>query len=243
MEYILVLGASSDIARAVSVKFAENGYNLYLAGRTVEELEKDAADLQIRHSVTAKAVTFDAIDYESHPGFYAGLDPKPAGLIFAVGYLGNQEVAQEDFQESKKIIDSNYTGIVSICNLVASDFEARKDGFVIGISSVAGDRGRKSNYLYGSAKAAVSTYLSGLRGRLSRVDVPVMTVKPGFVNTRMTKDLDLPQKLVGEPDQVANDIYKAWKKGKHEVYTRWFWKYIMLIIKYIPESMFKKMDI
>lgn len=243
MPTLLVLGAASDIARAVAVKFARNGFDLYLAGRNIDELEKDAADISIRQSVNATAVQFDALDYDNHVNFYQNLNPRPDGLLFAVGYLGDQRTSQSDFAETQKVIHTNFTGVVSICNIAADDFEARKEGFVIGISSVAGDRGRTSNYIYGSAKAAITTYLSGLRGRLSRVGVEVLTVKPGFVNTRMTKDLDLPKMLVGEPEQVANEIYKAWKKKKPVVYTRWYWKYIMLIIKYIPDFIFKKMNL
>ncbi|MCP4298554.1 MAG: SDR family oxidoreductase [Proteobacteria bacterium] len=243
MSYVLILGASSDIAKAVAVKFAHNGYDLYLAGRDLKELEMDAADLQIRYSILAKAVEYDAVNFESHHTFYHSLDPKPGGMIFVVGYLGDQKKAECDFQESRQIIDSNYTSLVSIGNLVATDFEERKAGFIIAISSVAGDRGRQSNYVYGSAKAAATAYLSGLRGRLFNSNVPVITVIPGFVNTRMTEGMELPKKLVGEPDQVADDIYRAWKRGEHVVYTRWYWRYIMLLIKIMPESLFKKMNI
>ncbi len=243
MSFILILGAASDIAKATAIRFAVRDYDLYLAGRNLVELEKDANDLRIRYAIQAKAVRFDVLNWKSHQEFYDSLDPKPSGLIFAVGYLGNQETAQNDFNEARRILDTNLTGIVSISEIVASDFERRKEGFVIGIGSVAGDRGRKSNYVYGSAKAGISTYLSGLRGRLCRVGIPVLTVKPGFVRTKMTASLDLPEKLLAEPDEVAADIFKAWKKEKHEIYTKWFWKYIMLIIKNIPERFFKKMDL
>ncbi len=243
MAQILVLGATSGMADSLSRKFAENGFDLYLAGRDLDELTKTASDIQIRHSVKVAVKEFNALDFESHRRFYNELSPKPDGVIIAIGYLGDQETAQSNLNESKMILDTNLTGIVSICNVVAEDFEKRQDGFIIGLSSVAGDRGRKSNYIYGCSKAGLTAYLSGLRARLSRVNVPVLTVKPGFVRTRMTAGLDLPEKLVGEPDDVANEIYKAWKNGKHEIYTRWFWRYIMLIIKTIPERIFMKMDL
>ncbi len=243
MPYILILGATSGIADSLSRKFAENGFDLCLAGRNTDELNKTAADIILRHSVKVETREFQALDFNSHQQFYEGLEPKPDGVIIAIGYLGDQEKAQSDFHECRMILDTNLTGMVSICNIIAEDFEKRKAGFIIGLSSVAGDRGRKSNYMYGCSKAGFTAYLSGLRGRLCRVGVPVLTVKPGFVRTKMTAGLDLPEKLIGEPGDVANDIYKAWKKGRHEVYTRWFWRYIMLIIRTFPERFFMRMDL
>ena len=171
------------------------------------------------------------------------LEEKPLGVISAVGYLGDQEKAQTNFEEAKKIIDTNYTGIVSLFNIIANDFEQRRSGFIVGISSVAGDRGRKSNYIYGSAKAALTAYLSGLRNRLYDAQVNVLTVKPGFVATSMTAGMDLPEKLTAQPEEVAKDIYEAQQKGKNVLYTKWIWRWVMLIICNIPEFQFKKMSI
>jgi len=140
-------------------------------------------------------------------------------------------------------MDTNYTGVVSLFNIIANDFEKRKSGFIVGISSVAGDRGRKSNYIYGSAKAAFTAYLSGLRNRLYDAQVHVLTVKPGFVSTKMTEGMDLPEKLTAQPEEVAEDIYKAQQKGKNVLYTKWIWRWMMLIIRSIPEFQFKKMSI
>ncbi len=162
MSYILIIGAKSDIAKAVARKYAENGYNLYLAARKSIELEEFANDINIRTQRNMKCVELDILDYTSHEAFYDALEEKPLGVISAVGYLGEQDKAQKDIKEAKKIIDTNYTGIVSLLNIIANDFEKRKSGFIIGISSVAGDRGRMSNYIYGSAKAALTAYLSGL---------------------------------------------------------------------------------
>ena len=185
----------------------------------------------------------DILDYASHETFYQQLQVKPLGVVSAVGYLGEQEKAQSSFSETQKIIDTNYTGIVNLLNIIADDFETRRSGFIVGISSVAGDRGRKSNYIYGSAKAALTTYLSGLRNRLFDANVHVLTVKPGFVNTKMTAGMDLPEKLTAEPEEVAEDIYKAQQKMKNVLYTKWMWRWVMLIIMHIPEFMFKKMSI
>ena len=164
-------------------------------------------------------------------------------LSLLLGILENKKKAQTDFKEAQQIMDTNYTGVVSLFNIIANDFEHRRSGFMVGISSVAGDRGRKSNYIYGSAKAALTAYLSGLRNRLHDAQVHVMTVKPGFVATKMTEEMDLPEKLTAQPEEVAEDIYKAQQKGKNVLYTKWMWRWVMMIIRNIPEFQFKKMSI
>ncbi len=243
MSYVLIIGAKSDIAKATAREYAKNGYDLYLAARNSEELEEFAKDVITRTQRTVQLLELDILDYKSHQAFYDNLDEKPLGIISAVGYLGDQEKAQSDFSEAQQIMDTNYTGVVSLFNIIADDFEKRRSGFMVGISSVAGDRGRKSNYIYGSAKAALTAYLSGLRNRLYDAQVSVLTVKPGFVATKMTEDMDLPEKLTAQPEEVAEDIYKAQQKGKNVLYTKWMWKWVMLIIRNIPEFQFKKMSI
>ncbi len=243
MNYILVIGAKSDMAKATAREYVKHGYDLYLAARDVNELEAFANDITVRTQKSIKLLELDILDYASHQAFYDQLEEKPLGVISAVGYLGDQEKAQSDFTEAQKIIDTNYTGIVSLFNIIADDFEKRKSGFIVGISSVAGDRGRKSNYVYGSAKAALTAYLSGLRNRLFDAQVHVLTVKPGFVATKMTEGMDLPEKLTAQPEEVAADIYKAQQKGRNVIYTKWVWRWVMMIIKMIPEFQFKKMSI
>jgi decaprenylphospho-beta-D-erythro-pentofuranosid-2-ulose 2-reductase len=243
MGYILIIGAKSDIAKAVAKKYAENGYNLYLAARKSSELHNFANDIKIRNQKDVKCIDLDILNYASHQIFYNSLEEKPIGVVSVVGYLGEQEKAQNDFEEAQKIMDTNYTGVVSILNIVANDFEKNKNGFIVGVSSVAGDRGRKSNFIYGSAKAAFTTYLSGLRNRLFSSNVQVLTVKPGFVATKMTEGLDLPKKLTAQPEDVAQDIFNSQQKGKNVIYIKWFWRWIMLIIINIPEFLFKKMSL
>ena len=243
MSYVLIIGAKSDIAKATAREYAKQGYDLYLAARNSSELEEFAKDVITRTQRTVKLLELDILDYKSHQAFYSNLKEKPLGVISAIGYLGEQEKAQSDFDEAKQIMDTNYTGVVSLFNIIADDFEKRRSGFMVGISSVAGDRGRKSNYIYGSAKAALTAYLSGLRNRLYDAQVHVLTVKPGFVATKMTEDMDLPEKLTAQPEEVAEDIYKAQQKGKNVLYTKWIWKWVMLIIRNIPEFQFKKMSI
>jgi len=203
MSYILIIGAKSDIAKATAREYAKHGYNLYLAARNSDELKEFADDVTVRTQRMVKLVELDILNYKSHQSFYDQFEEKPLGVISAIGYLGEQEKAQSDFEEAQQIMDANYTGVVSLFNIIADDFEKRKSGFMVGISSVAGDRGRKSNYIYGSAKAALTTYLSGLRNRLYDAQVHVLTVKPGFVATKMTEGMDLPEKLTAQPEEVA----------------------------------------
>ncbi len=243
MKTILILGASSDIAKAIAKEYAQTGATLLLAGRNQKSLEIDANDLHIRYNIFATAFFFDATDFKSHQQFYETLPQKPNIVICVFGFLGEQKEGEKDFLHAQKIIETNYTGCISILNIVANDFEQQREGTIIGISSVAGERGRQSNYLYGSAKAGFTAYLSGLRNRLFKSNVHVLTVKPGFVYTSMTENLKLPSLLTAKPEEVAKDILKAEQKKKNVIYTKWFWKYIMGIISSIPETIFKKLKL
>ncbi len=240
---ILILGAKSDIGRAVAHYFAEQGFNVQLAARNAADVSNDVSDLKLRYSVNVSAYDFDVLNFNTHPDFVSELTDMPDVVICVIGLLGDQLKAQKEWQHTRMVMDSNYSGPVSILNCFANAFEQRQRGCIIGISSVAGDRGRQSNYIYGSSKSAFSVYLSGLRNRLYKSGVNVLTVKPGFVNTKMTAEMDLPEKLTAEPEQVAKDIFKAYTKNKAVIYTRWFWRWIMLTIKNIPESIFKKLSL
>lgn len=240
MPCVLILGASSDIGIAIARKFSENKYDIQLAGRDLGVVDTIKNDLGIRYGIKASSLMFDARDFSSHKPFYESLSPKPDITICVFGYLGNQPRGEEDWKEAEIIIDTNYSGAVSILSIIANDYEQKKAGVIVGISSVAGERGRQSNYLYGSAKAGFTAYLSGLRNRLYRSGGHVLTVLPGFVNTRMTEGLDLPPLLTAQPAEVANAIYRAIEKRKNIIYIKWYWRWIMLIIKLIPEDVFKK---
>jgi len=157
---------------------------------------------------------FDATSYEQHADFLKQTEVIPEVVVVCFGYLGEQKKAEANWDEAYQILATNYIGAVSILNLVAQEMEKRKHGIIIGISSVAGDRGRKSNYIYGSAKAGFTTYLSGLRNRLYTSGVHVLTVKPGYVTTRMTENMNLPKLLTTTPEKVAKSISKAIKKRK-----------------------------
>jgi short-subunit dehydrogenase len=218
MSYILIIGAKSDVALALARKYATHGYDLYLAARNSTDLREFTNDLEIRTSRVVSCLEFDILDYSSHKPFFDNLKIKPIGVILVSGYLGVQKYSETDFSEAEKTIDTNFTGAVSFLNIVANDFELRKSGFIIGVSSVAGDRGRQSNYLYGSSKAALSIYLSGLRNRLYSSNINVLTVKPGFIKTKMTKGMDLPSYLTSNPTEIADKIFLAQQKRKNVIY-------------------------
>ena len=243
MDYVLIVGAKSDIATSVAEIYAKNGYNLYLAARKSSDLTLFANDLSIRTSTEVVCVDIDVLDYDSHDGFYKSLNGTLAGVIFVAGYLGDQNKAQSDFSEARKIIETNYVGAISLLGIIAEDFERQQSGFIVGIGSVAGDRGRASNYIYGSSKAAFSTFLSGLRNRLHNSGVHVLSVKPGFVDTKMTQGMDLPSRLTSSPQEIAKDIYKAQQNKKNTLYTKSVWGWIMFVIRLIPERIFKKMSL
>ncbi len=240
-QHILILGASSAIAKALAKAYAQRGYPLYLASRNEAEMKEMAADLSIRYNIPARGIRFDALEVAEHASFYHNLYPKPYGVICAPGYLGDPAKADTDWEEAEKIIHTNFTGCVSILSVAARHLEVDKAGFIIGISSIAGDRGRKKNTYYGAAKAGFSAYLSALRQRMFLSGVHVLTVKPGYVYAKMTEGMDLPKKLTATPEKAAKDIYKAQQKGQNVLYTLWFWRWIMFLINRVPEGMFKKM--
>lgn len=239
----LILGAKSDIGRALAHRFAKDGFRLYLAGRRAEELEADAADLKVRQKAEASAHEFDALAYDTHEAFYAQFDPAPDVVISLVGSLPEQSDAEKDLPRLLRTLATNFNGCAHILSIAANAMEERKSGTIIGISSVAGDRGRASNYLYGSAKAGFTAFLDGLRNRMYAHGVHVVTVKPGFVYTKMTEGMDLPGPLTAKPEEVANDVFKSYRRKKNILYTKWFWRWIMWIIRNIPEWKFKKMKL
>ena len=242
-ERVLLLGASSAIARSVAAALAARGCTLCLAGRDLNDLRRASSDLKIRYGVVVSAEFFDAEDYDAHEGFLktvlksmGGID----GVIIAFGYFGDQEKAACDFRVAKRLIDSNFTGAASILTHCSAYFEKQGSGFIVGISSVAGDRGRARNYVYGAAKGAVSLYLQGLRGRLSTAGVRVITVKLGFVDTAMT--FGLPGLFwVASPEYIGNRVTRVLHGSRDIVYLPWFWRYIMWVVRLIPERLFKRM--
>lgn len=244
MSSVLILGATSGIARAVAAEFAAHGYDQILVGRNRQELEAVAADLAVRYQVKTEVLLLDILDFDEHERVLgpclAAAGQELAGALLFFGYLGDQARAERDFQEARRIIDTNFTACVSILNLLANHFQARRSGFICAVSSVAGDRGRQSNYIYGAAKGGLSVYLQGLRNRLHRANVRVITVKPGFVDTPMTYGRQ-GMFLVASPKSVARGIYRAVERGTDVAYLPWFWRPIMFVIRSIPEPVFKRL--
>lgn len=242
---VVILGANSFIARALSAEMLKEGWDVLMASRNTEELERVTKDLGLKYGKDVKFMEFDATDYETHKRFWDNVLKDFGDIDVAVisfGYLGDNDKALKDFSEVRKIVETNYLGAISIINIISDYMEHRGKGIIVAISSVAGDRGRAKNFIYGSAKAGLTQYLSGLRAKMFKKGVKVITVKPGFVNTPMTKGLNIPKPLLSTPERVAKDIFKAIKKGKDIVYTPFYWWFIMLVIRAIPEWMFKRLD-
>jgi decaprenylphospho-beta-D-erythro-pentofuranosid-2-ulose 2-reductase len=243
-KYCLILGSNSDIGQALAYKFASNGYAIILASRNIDDYQiRLQQDISIRHNIDVVTAKFNGSKYDEHDDFWNSLPVLPEIVISVFGYLGEQKLAIKDFNEAYKIMSSNYMSHVSLINKYVQKVKGNKAATIIGISSVAGERGRKSNYIYGSAKAAFTNYLSGLRNGLFEHNIHVMTVIPGFVKTKMLGDLKTPNLLTATPEEVASSIFKAIKRKRNVVYVYPIWRYIMFMIKCIPEFLFKRMKL
>lgn len=241
----LILGATSPIARAIGAQYAALGHSVFVAARDIDEATRVAADLKIRYEVDTAVGVFDALATDGHAAFLDEVHNTLGSVdvaVLAFGDMGEQEEAQDDIAAARRVIDINYTGAVSICELLAASMSARGAGAIIGISSVAGERGRQSNYIYGSAKGALTLYLGGLRNRLHPLGVHVLTVKLGFVDTRMTFGMEtaIP---IASPDEAASAIVAAQHKGTDVLYYPRFWSPIMGVIRAIPERVFKRLKL
>jgi decaprenylphospho-beta-D-erythro-pentofuranosid-2-ulose 2-reductase len=240
---LLVLGGTSDIGRATALLFAMQGWTVQLAGRDLAALQREADDIAARCGAPVTTHTSEILDTASLPGFIEGLPTLPDAVVSVIGLLGDQARAETDPDHATTIMRSNFEGPALMLDLFAKRFLARGSGTIVGVSSVAGDRGRASNYAYGSAKAGFSAFLSGLRNRTAKHGIHVVTVKPGFVRTRMTDGMNLPGPLTAEPDEVARAISRGILKQKNQIYVRPIWAFIMFIIRSVPESIFKKTSI
>jgi NAD(P)-dependent dehydrogenase (short-subunit alcohol dehydrogenase family) len=240
----IVLGATSSMARAFARKVAAEGAGVLLAGRDARDLAALASDCRLRGARTAEAVVFDARDPAGFPALIERMAAETGELNAAVfvGSMPAQAAIDADPSLIDGVVQDSHTGPARFLQMLATLIEERGGGTVVGVSSVAGDRGRIGNYVYGSAKAGFATYLSGLRNRLTRAGGHVVTVKPGFVDTAMTWGLP-GMFLVAAPEAVADDILRAVRKKKNVIYTPGFWRWIMLIITHVPEPVFKKMKV
>ena len=240
---VLILGARSDIAKATAHAFAALGHPIQLAARCADTLDADRTDIELRYNVSVSLHEFDALDLQSHNEFVEQLTALPEIAVCLVGLMGEQSENEHDQGAATRVMRSNYEGPASVLAVLANRFEERGSGTLVGISSVAGERGRATNYVYGSAKAGFTAFLSGLRNRLASKGVHVVTVLPGFVATQMTEGLDLPAKLTAQPNEVGRCVARAVLKKRNVVYVRPIWWLIMAIIRNIPETIFKRMKV
>lgn len=240
---VLILGARSDIALAAAHRFAAAGHPLHLAARQPDRLETDRTDLQLRHDVPVTLHDLDLLDTASHAPFLDSLPTLPGITLCAVGLMGDQAENAADPARAALVLRSNFEAPALFLGEVANRYETAGKGTIIGISSVAGERGRATNYIYGSAKAGFTAFLSGLRNRLAGRGVHVLTVLPGFVDTRMTAGLNLPAKLTAQPAELGEAIFRAVARRRNVIYVRPIWQVIMAIIRAIPEPVFKRMKL
>lgn len=243
MATLLVLGGGSAIGAAVAERFARRGWTVILAGREKERMTALARALSGRTGCTAFGTPLDVLDTDSHAAFWKSLPCRPEAVLCAVGLLGDQQAARRDAAQADRLLRTNFNGPAALLELAANEFEQRGSGLIIGISSVAGDRGRGSNYLYGSAKAGFTALLSGLRARLWRSGVRVLTVKPGLVDTPMIAHRTLPRWLLATPAKVADDIMKAVDRGGDILYTPHWWRAVMWGVRILPECWFCRINV
>ena len=243
---ILIIGATSGIAEAVARRYAEQGARLFLVARNGQKLQAISTDLAARGAKGMQTFLMDANDSDLIPQMaeaaWQALGTIDVALI-AHGTLPDQMRAETDIPYAIAEFRTNAESVIACLVGLAGRFEAQGRGVIAVIGSVAGDRGRAGNHLYGAAKAAIDTYASGLRAKLFKSGVHVLIIKPGFVATSMTADLNLPGRLTATAESVARDIQYAIAKRRDVLYTPWFWNWIMLMIRWLPEPLFKRTNI
>lgn len=242
---MLIVGATSAIAHETAKLFAKDGADLFLVARSPEKLITVQGDLLVRGAKRAEIYALDLRELDKHQQMIESAIEALGELdmvLIAHGTLGDQRLSQESVEKALEEFTTNFTSVLSLLTILANYFEPRKHGCIAVISSVAGDRGRKSNYVYGASKGALTVFLQGLRGRLASSGVQVVTIKPGFVDTPMTAALRKGL-LFASPRAVGKGIYDAMRKGKDVVYLPWFWRPILLIVRSIPERVFKRLSI
>ena len=241
---IAIVGATSSIGKAVAHVAASHRENIALLGRNRLELTMLATDLELRYGIRTLVKEFDITALCTHANVVQELVVNAhdtlRGAIVCVGYLGDQRKAEVDVAEARTVIETNFTGIVSLLMPLATHLSQTRGGFLSVVSSVAGDRGRQSNYVYGAAKGALTVYLQGLRNRLQPSGVRVITIKPGFVDTRMTYGRP-GVFLATSPEVVGRRVYAAFQRREDVVYVPWWWRPIMFVLRSIPERVFKRL--
>ncbi len=243
---ILIIGATSAIAQATAKRYTQPGNHLLLVGRNPDKLAIIAEDLRARGADEVSYETADLREVAQHPALFNRISEQLKQIditLIAHGSLPNQQACEQDYQVAFDELQTNCLSVISLLTLLANQLEKQGHGKVAVITSVAGNRGRQSNYLYGTAKGAVSIFLQGLRNRFGqRPDIHFCDIKPGFVDTPMTSEFDKGA-LWAQPETIAQGIVMALEKGKGIAYLPWFWRFIMLIICSIPERIFNKLKL
>ncbi len=242
---ILIIGATSAIAYETTKCFAKNHAHLYLVARDPEKLQTIKNDLEVRGATRVATHQLDLNNLDRHQELVQTAIETLGGLdivLISHGTLGDQQLCQQSVTKTLEELTTNFTSVISLLTILANYFEQQRHGCIAVVTSVAGDRGRPSNYVYGTSKGAVSIFLQGLRSRLAKSGVTVLTVKPGLVDSPMTAKLKKGP-LFAQPATIGKGIYKAIKKRKNVIYIPWFWRPIMLVVKSIPEPLYKRLTL
>lgn len=246
MQRVVIIGATSVIAHAAARLWATQGAALFLVGRNAERLEANAADLRVRGAASVAMHAMDATDDAAHAPMLAAAVVALGGVdiaLIAHGTLPDQRECETDLARLRAEIETNGVSVCLLSQLFANHFAAQGAGTLAVIGSVAGARGRQSNYAYGAAKGLVARFTEGLRNRVAKAGVQVLLVKPGFVDTPMTAEFEKKGLLWAQPEAIAAGIMRAIVAKRDVVYLPWFWRWIMLIIRHIPERIFKRLSL
>lgn len=243
---VVIFGASSAVAQALAAIHAGAGDDILLVARDGARLDMIADDLRVRGSKNVKCISADLSRVEHHSELIDQINSQYSNIAkyyFFYAIMPEQSESAGSWNTTFDVLNTNFLSVASLLTRIANKIEIERDRSIIVISSVAGDRGRQSNYVYGTSKGALNIFLQGLRNRLQKANCCVLTVKPGFIDTPMTKEISKKGFLWASPERVADDIYKATLKKRDEIYTPWFWRYIMMIIKNVPERIFKRLSL
>lgn len=234
---VLILGANSDVAKQAVKQYIEKGFSVMTASRNTNSLERFISENNLNSKV--KILYFDSVDFDSHKKFYDELPAKPHIVVYAAGFLVDNERALANFKGTQQMMMVNYMGAVSILNIISMDKSNKNLERIIGLSSLSGVRGRKSNFVYGSTKAAFTTYLAGLRQELKQRNITVNALVIGYIDTKINQGLELNKNLIMQPDYVAKFIVNA--GNSFTIVPDFKWKIIYLILKVLPESLVAKL--
>ncbi len=252
----LIIGGKSKLGLSIAEKFSSNNFNVILAGRGISSLVEIKKNIEIEAGNKCELIDFDILNFNDHKQFtnkiininkqlrgFSSSKQMPDVIICVVGKMIKRKNQKDPYEEIKEEMLANYVGPAMLIELMANEIQNFSENCtIIGVSSVAGERGRASNYTYGSAKSGFTQYLSGLRQKLNQKKISVTTIVPGYIDTQMLENVDAPEFLTSSPEQVAELIFNSYKSNKDVVFTR-YWRYIMLAVKLIPEFIFKKINL